>query len=327
MHPSFKKTLEDLKKQNITIPFNYSNIDIDFSMYIYPPDGTLLSKIEDINKVNLNAHNGEKLLNQYQLSAYDESMNKFNGLEGTSYLISHSLIKHNHDYLPLVSTSFYFYTRSKAIREKSEYIKYSENIDVDSNLDYVKDRNEFINNNAVANSILLIDGPLIGGQVSSFSVRLNDELLEKNIIPLFFVKNSVSNLITDNVKELKGNFNSDMHWAFKLLKPGQRTNFFRYQDLDNPKNGKIFCYLKTFDTSPQRIEIHIDTFNKYKEILPTLMDLVYYLILVQGDLKNPQVRPIAIAEKYAREVINLFDIRSIMADLGVFPTMNEVRFG
>ena len=58
-----------------------------------------------------------------------------------------------------------------------------------------------------------------------------------------------------------------------------------------------------------------------------IMDLIYYLLLVQGDLRNPQVRPIAIAEKYARETIHLVDINKLTRDSGLIPTMNQERFG
>lgn len=57
------------------------------------------------------------------------------------------------------------------------------------------------------------------------------------------------------------------------------------------------------------------------------MDLVYYLLLVQGDLKNPQIRPIAIAEKYARKTLQLIDINKLTYGSGLIPTMNQDRFG
>ncbi len=118
-----------------------------------------------------------------------------------------------------------------------------------------------------------------------------------------------------------------MHWAYKYLKKGQRTNFFKYADRNNPDNAKIFCYIKVFDLSPQRVEFHIDTFQKYREKMDEIMDLIHYLILAQGDLKNPQVRPIAIAEKYARDTLRLTDIYKLARKSGLVPTMNQERFG
>jgi len=132
--------------------------------------------------------------------------------------------------------------------------------------------------------------------------------------------------VTDEIKELHNQYNSDMHWSFEYLKQGQRTNFFKYADKRNPKNSKIFCYLKSFNVSPQRVEFHVDTYEKYQNQIPDLLDLIYYLILVQGDKKNPQVRPIAIAEKYARATISLFNLSKMMKDVGIVPTINQERF-
>ena len=154
-----------------------------------------------------------------------------------------------------------------------------------------------------------------------------NKFLSKDIMPIFFVKNSSSNLVTDNISGLCGKYNSDMHWAYKFLKKGQRTNFFKYVDKHNPDNAKIFCYLKAFNLSPQRVEFHINTFLKYQDEMDAIMDLVYYLLLVQGDLKNPQIRPIAIAEKFARETLHLIDINKLTYGSGLIPTMNQDRFG
>ena len=58
-----------------------------------------------------------------------------------------------------------------------------------------------------------------------------------------------------------------------------------------------------------------------------LMDMIYYLILAQGDYKNPQARSIAIAEKFARESLKLFNLRLLMKQIGLIATINESRFG
>jgi hypothetical protein len=113
------------------------------------------------------------------------------------------------------------------------------------------------------------------------------------------------------VNVLKNKYNSDLHWSYNSLQPGERSNLFRYTDKVNPKNTKLFCYIKPFDRpSPQRIEIHPETF----ELIDELFDLIFYLILVQGDKSNPQIRLIAIAEKYAREMIKTANIRSLLVD-------------
>lgn len=328
-HPSFNDTINEINKFNIKLPTTPLNQEMDFSLYTYPQDGKLVSSVEDIKSYVLDAENGQSLANDgMTICAYDESINKFAALEGTAFLTSHSLIIHNDkEYLPSNFVTFYFYTRAKALFEKSDLIKYSEDPETDSKKDYVKDRIDFIVNNTPENSILFIDGPLIGGQVSSYTVKLNNELLNKNVIPVFFVKNSLSNLVTDHVEELRGKYNSDMHWAYKSLKPGERTNLFRYVDRHNDQNAKIFCYLKGFDLSPQRVEIHSSTFEKYSDKIVDILDLAYYLLLVQGDLKNPQIRSIIIAEKYARATIKLIDIDKMMKSAGVIPTMNQERFG
>lgn len=83
--------------------------------------------------------------------------------------------------------------------------------------------------------------------------------------------------------------------------------------------------MKPFNVSPQRIEIHPSTYEMYKKEVYTITDLIYYLILVQGVLKNPQVRPIAIAEKYAREVKKLYNINQILKFSQLEPTINQAR--
>jgi hypothetical protein len=160
----------------------------------------------------------------------------------------------------------------------------------------------------------------------TYMIHAINKFLEKEIVPIFFVKNSTSNLITDNTPELKNNFNSDMHWAYKLLKPGQRTNFFHYADRVNPENAKIFTYLKALNVSPQRVEFHIESYKKLNENIQKIMNLCYYLILVQGNNANPQIRPIAIAEQFARATLNLLDISKLLVGANISPTINQTRF-
>jgi hypothetical protein len=90
--------------------------------------------------------------------------------------------------------------------------------------------------------------------------------------------------------------------------------------------SKIFCYLKGFNLSPQRIEFDVTTCRKYSGSIDDFFNLTYYLLLAQGDLKNPQVRSIAVAEKYARATLRLVNFEQMMKDLGITPTMNEERF-
>lgn len=328
-HPLFNETIAEINRLNVQLPPNPSDLEMDFHLYSYPQNGVLVSKVEDIKPYKLNPKNGEKLANSgITICAYDESINKYLGLEGIAYLTSHSLIVHyKEEYFPLNYLTFYFYTRAKAYSDESDVIKYSTSIEIDSKKDYIKDRNEFIINNTPNNSILFVDGPLIGGDVSAHTLNLNNKLLEKNIIPLFFVKNSSSNLVTDHIEELKNKYNSDLHWAYNFLEKGEKTNLFQYVDAYNSNHSKIFCYIKAFDVSPQRVELHTKTFEKYTDKIPVIFDLIYYLLLVQGDLKNPQIRSISIAEKYARATLKLINITQIMKKAGIVPTMNQERFG
>jgi len=329
VHPSFIQTLEEINRINIRIPPNPSFHEMVLQNYVFPPNGELVTPIDEIQTIKLNPKNGEKLtLEKRPIVAYDESINKFACLEGIAYYSSHSIVvTEKDDFVPMNFLTFYFYTRSQEITGQSDFIKFSSDPDMDSKKDFITDKINMLTEYTPSYSLLFIDGPLIGGDVYTFMIRAIKKFLTKNIIPLFFVKNSTSNLVTDNVPELKNKFNSDLHWAYNFLEPGYRTNFFRYVDKKNPHNAKIFCYLKGFNLSPQRIEFHVDTYNNYSPLLPSIMDLAYYLLLVQGDLKNPQIRHIAIAEKYARATLNLVNIFNLMKEAGITPTMNQERFG
>jgi hypothetical protein len=326
-HPSFDETLAELKKHKIILPSNHIDEDIDFGSYGYPQDGALVKCVENFNKVPLDAHKGEEICNSALISAYDESIEKFEGLQGTAFLTSHSMVVHGiNDYIPVNLLTFYFYTRSLPLSNGSGYIRYSEEPDTDSKRDYIADRRKLLTDNIPENSILFLDGPLIGGNMATATIEMNQELSTKNIIPICFVKNSSSNMVTDNLLHLKGKYNSDMHWAYSCLKAGERTSLFQYTDGINPKLSKIFCYIKAFDLSPQRIEFDIMTYSKFSNNINDLFNLSYYLLLAQGDLKNPQIRSIAIAEKYARATIQLIKFEQMMKNLGITPTMNQERF-
>jgi len=328
LHPLFNSTLEELSKKKIKIPEHKTFPEFDFSLQTYPPNGKLVTSIGEIKSIGLDPKKGESLVNEEIILGYDESIANYDGLEGASYLMSHSLVIYTKDdYVPLVLLSFYFYTRAKKIVVENSNIKYSEDPNIDSKNDYVKDRATFLLNNSIPKSILLIDGPLIGGQISYHTTQLNNQLLEKDIIPIFFVKNSRSNMVTDNSSTLKENFNSDMHWAYKTLGAGQRTNFFKYVDAYNEDFGKIFCYLKAFDVSPQRIEFHVKTLEKYgKDKMAEIMNLIYYLNLVQGNKKDPQIRIISIAELFAKEMLKIKKIEDIMDELNITPSINQSRW-
>lgn len=332
-HPCFFKSLDELKQKNIHLLNISIPESVDFNSYQFPSSEGVLSFLDPEGKHPLNPMDGVNLIkNGYLVAAYDESIDKFDAIEGNAYLTAHSIIfLGENDYLPVVKLSFNFFTRSNLISAKSEYIHHSDDVESKRKELYVNERDEFFKenfNHFPKNTIILIDGPLIGGQISSHTTKLNAWMLDNDLIPIFIVKNSSSNLITDHVEKLKNKFNSDMHWSYLLLKKGERTNFIKYQDKYNPKNGKVFSYIKSHDLSPQRVEFHISTLEKYGvDLLNNIMNLVYYLILVQGNEKNPQVRPIVIAEKFARESIKMMNLNLLMKRIGLVSTMNQERFG
>ena len=339
LHPNIKDIIDDLKKNKIVFPTYTASNPSDSSQNPFPPANGVLSSVEEIESGKLDPKNGEKISRQIQLMGYDESIVKFSALEGVGYFTSHSLVLHaEHDYVPSNFITFNFYTKSNDLLAQSDYFRpgeveggnipkedaEGESFEAAYKADYANDRTRFLTDRVPENSVLLIDGPLIGGQISKYTCELNSALLEKNVIPIFFVKNSTSDLVTANTPNLKGKFNSDMHWANTLLKPFERSGLFKYQDRYNTTYSKIFCYLKAFTVSPQRVEWHTETHERYGNEILGLLDLILYLLLAQGDLKNPQVRTIAVAEKFARSTIRLFDAPKLIQSAFV-PTMNETR--
>jgi len=328
LHPQFEETLREISKLDVSLPDFSSNVGLSFDDYAFSTNGELVTPVSEISKVKLDSSGGEGAAKKYAVSAYDESINRFDSLEGIAYFTSHSLVVLGvKEYIPINYLTFYFYTRSNEIVNKSKYIKFSKDPEMDSKVDYIKDKIAFLEKATPPKSILLIDGPLIGGDVYTRMIAAIDKFLEKETIPVFFVKNSTSNMVTDNIKQLRDKYNSDMHWSYNFLSLGTRTNFFRYADKNNPDNAKVFCYMKSFNISPQRVEMHKDTYIRYEKIIPEIMDMVHYFMLVQGNINNPQVRPIAVAESYARETLKLVNINKLMKEVGIVPTMNQNRFG
>jgi hypothetical protein len=327
LHSDFKHVINDINKIRIRpITKPYSS-ELDFSNTKFPPDGKI-TLLEPFGKYELDAQIGQHSINKYVCCGYDESKLMYKALEGQAHLTAHSMIYvGENDFEPINYISYYFYTRSNKISSESSSLTLTDDPISKSNLDYVTDRNYFLKNWSIENSILFIDGPLIGGNISKYTVDLVKDLHEKNIIPIFFIKNSDSNLVTDNSSDLINKYNSDLHWAFDFLRIGERTNLYMYSDEHHPKEfAKVFCYIKPFNISPQRIELHITTYTNFKDHLNDIFNLIYYLLIVQGDIKNPQIRPIAIAEKFAREVISITDQFTQIKYAGLTPIMNQVRF-
>ena len=323
----FKKRLDEIRKIKITLTEQPILEGIDFASK--DNFNGILKKLEEKDKFTLDPKQGNEWAKSIVLSGYDESKLEFVTLEGLASFISHSLVTYaGEDLLPVTYLSFYFYSRSENLLINSKFFRPTSEPDVEEKRDYAKDRNNLIAQYAISESLVCIDGPLIGGNLSSSTIELVRKLESKNVVPIFIVKNSDSNLVTDNISGLKHNFNSDLHWAYNLLNPGERTCMYLYEDAYNPINSKAFFYLKPFSgLSPQRIEFHNSTLNLHSDILPVIFDAIYYLFLAHGDPRNPQVRPIAVAEKYAREVLRLINPYSFMKSTGIIPTVNQTRFG
>ena len=324
----FNKLIEELQKSNI----NFSKDEITAPISINTPDYTGSGKIkvlEDENIINLNPELGYEYIKNtnHIVSGYDESLISIPALEGNGYMFAHSLVTlKSEKYIPIVKLSLNFYTKSRTLVNNSNLIKYADDLSIQSKIDYVLDKIKLLEEYTIQNSIILIDGPLIGGQISEYNIKLNLNLLKKGVIPIFIVKNSDSSLIVDNLYE--GQYNSDFEFAFKALKKGQRTSLYMYQDINSKNKNKIFTYIKPYEhVSPIRLEIHEEAYKFYKNQLDNIFNCIYYLLLSQGNVNNPQPKIVAIAEEYAREVLKTINIDDIIFKSGLVPTMNYTRFG
>lgn len=328
IHKDFKKSIEEIKRGSIFLGELGSGVYNPEAEYDLEFGDFEIEGITEMKAIKLDPRNGQ-LINKglSNVVAYDESILKFSSLEGDGVLTSHTIVKLAlSDYLPSSYITFHFYTRSEKIANGNKTIRYSDNPSDSINEDYSNERSQFLLENVPRGSILLIDGPLIGKNLSAQTVKMNNLLLQNDVFPIFVVKNSSSNLVTNKVSTIKNDFNSDLHWASKFLQPGQRTNFFLYKDKNNRNLAKQFCYIKSFNKSPQRVEIHPLTYDKFKNDVQNLMDLLYYYFIVNGNGKNQQARPIVIAEKFSRKTLAMFDLRAIIKYTGLTPTVNEERF-
>ena len=327
---NFKNTLEQLA--NLKITEIKEDINFGKSDVAYDKNKMNLTLIgEDKKKTyQMDALHGSQKINDFPfIAAYDESINKFSALEGVAYLFSHAVIYiYKEEYIPTTYVAIYFFTKAHKFKTENDGIIVTDNIPYTSKEIYVRDKVEFLKNIIYPNTLLFIDGPLIGGDwYVKMITAIKDFFTPHNIIPIFLVKNSQSSIIVDSFSELKGKYNSDLHWAYYHLKRGERTPFFLYRDIKNPRNARVFCYLKALEVSPIRVEFHPITFQRYQSIIDGIMDIIYYLMLVQGSEKNPQLRLIAIAEKYAREALHLFDLERVIKSSKLIPTINQERFG
>jgi hypothetical protein len=165
INSSVDETINEINNMNISLPFQYSTPELDFQNYIFPPNGELVTKIEEIKSYTLDAIEGEKFWKSgITMASYDESIIKYSALEGTGFFTSHSaVIISSKGYTPTSMLTFYFFTRSKQVTDQSKYIKYATNPEREFNKLYVQDKIDFLLEVIPKRSLLFIDGPLIGG--------------------------------------------------------------------------------------------------------------------------------------------------------------------
>jgi hypothetical protein len=329
--PMFAKVLEDLARVGIKVDSPYNAV-ITFEDQKEGAGATeSIRFLENNAKYKLNPSSPNSLAEGRKICAYDESLVRITSLEGSGFFIPHSIIMMDKDrYLPFVYLTFHFYTKSKRIADGNNSLSFSvDPPEVASKRQYIADRFMVLTENVPSFSLLLIDGPLVGGQITEKNLQLNETLLSKDIAALFIVKNSDSSLVVNNIPNFKDQYNSDFEWAYKTLGVGERTSFIKYTDLTDPakRRNKVFCYLKAFNSSPIRLELHESTYLRYFGIINNILDTVYFLLLAQGDATNPQPRPVAIAEKYAREILKMISFDQVVYKAGIIPTMNYTRFG
>ncbi len=244
--------------------------------------------------------------------------------------VAHALVYlYDNHFVPITYMTLKFITRSDEIASRlGDSAIVTDNIQHESSIVTAKDKMAFLEEYCIDGSILLIDGAMIAGDAYTTFIQQMNEFKEKGIMPIFFIKNSSSNIIINYVEGMSGKYNSDLHWANEVLKVGQRSCFFEYVDLRNNKNAKVFCYVKfCADASPVRVEIPSIIFHdpQFRSATDNIMDMVLYLLLVQGSGNNCQIRPIAVAEMYARETLKFIDVNKEIRKAGLVPTMNEKR--
>lgn len=328
----FFEFFNNISRMNIKLPIdpepNFFDIKLDRVF-----DNASVSESNEIENIyKLDVHNGCKLVgdDHFLISAYDESINKYATLEGKAVYVSHSLIYlHGDRYYPVNKLTMMFVTKSRQVASQVSNGVFADKWDLDTtaNVEISTQKRDFLTKYSCDNSLLLIDGPFLAGDgLAVFRGIIKERFIDHGIIPIFIVKNSNTSLVVDSIPEFRGQYNSDLHWSNGILKAGERTKFFNYTDKQNPDNSKMFCYLKFYDTaSPIRIEIPTAIYIKNRPSINSFLDMIYYMIVEQGNMGNPQVRPIAVAEMFARETLNLINFNKKMSCSDFTPTINEER--
>jgi len=318
--------LENINKK-ATKFVSFASSDVTLKMQDFYMSSTMRC-LEDPNACYPVEPKFDMFSTDWNIYAYDESLQNYRALEGDLLFCSSATIKIEDRYNFNLSVLPYFLTcMGKFKNSPGDDIRFAENVTEERNLIMIKTKIDSIVNSVEPHSIVLIDGPLIGGNASKYIEDMDDDLRKQDCIPLYFVKNSDSRLVIQTNNDLAKHFNSDFHWTACRLRTGTRSAFFKYTDQVNNRHTKVFAYLKALYGFPERVEMHTLTYKKYQTLMPDLMSLIAYFYILQGDRSNPQVRPIAIAEKYAREGIRVLNIPALLGKLGFKPTINQVRFG
>jgi hypothetical protein len=313
------------KKAAKSVSFDPADIPSRMQEFYLSPT---MKCLEDMSLAYKLTPNDCTLMGDWGMYGYDESTQDYRALEGDLVFCSSSIVKIEEKYTFNLTVLPYFLTSMAKFKGKhNDEIRFAENSNKERNKILIRSKIKLILDSVEPHSVVFIDGPLVGGMASSYMVKMDQELRERDCIPLYFVKNSDSKLVVGSIRGLAGEFNSDFHWASMRLSERNRSAFFKYTDLHSNRNSKVFTYVKALLGFTERVEMHSLTYEKYHGLIPSLMNLIAYFYITQGDFSNPQVRPIAIAEKYAREGLRILNIPVLLSRLGFTPTINQIRFG
>jgi hypothetical protein len=284
-------------------------------------DIRIISGYEKISKIN-----NINLFPSKILAAYDESILELNSLEGKIRCVAHSAIIQNEiEYIPAAYVTLKFFTKSNLVSAKAtEFSDIIQCNDLTNEItkEYVKEREYFLSKASPTDSLIFIDGSIFSGASTSGNFILIDQLLNKNCRPIFFVKNSESTIISERFEFAKG-YNSDLHWAYVNLNPGEISPVFAYTSKEG--RSKAMCFMKIYDKrSPVRIEFPQKAFEEgwYGD---DVFDLIFYQFLANGSSNNMQPRIIQVSEMYAREILKSTNLYKEIERMGLTKSMNEER--
>ena len=258
------------------------------------------------------------ILSKLNFVGFDESILEYKCLEGDFKATSFCFLNQVQDtYNPAILLDLKFISRISA---KGDL----EKIRIDSSEPYAyekyyhRTRLKFLQDLAIEDATILIDGPLFSGINTEFNFEMTKNNPSNDFV--FFVKNSTSEQIINFLN--KKNFNNDLHWAYQTLEVFERSQIFSYT---SENRSKLFCYLKVAKNySPIRIEADANHHSSFLD--PNFWSNIISNIVAQMPSNNIQPRIIAIAEKYAREGLKTSNIYNHLVKSGFIATMNEQRF-